>query len=88
VDGCAPDLAGDVPERLVDAGDGAAQDRSAPIEAALGQDLPVILDAQRIGAGEVVEELGNAGGDRLRPSLDDRGGTRNVSNPDIFTGRA
>ncbi len=47
-------LARDVPQRLVDAGDRAGQDGAAAVEAALGQYLPVVLDAQRVHADEVV----------------------------------
>src|SRR5665647_2812633 len=50
-------LALDVPQRLVYAGHGAAQDRTAAVETALGEHLPVILNARGIAADEVLREL-------------------------------
>jgi hypothetical protein len=65
-------LAGDVPQRLVDAGDRAGQDRAAAVEAALGEHLPVVLDAQRVSADEMVAELGDRGPYGFRPALHHR----------------
>ncbi len=50
-------LAQDVPQGLVQPGDGARQDRSAAIEAALGQHLPVRLDAARVLPDQQRSEL-------------------------------
>src|SRR5674476_174973 len=50
-------LALDVPQRLVYAGHGAAQDRTTAVETALGEHLPVILNARGIAADEVLREL-------------------------------
>ena len=61
-------LAGDVPQRLVDAGDGAGEHRPAAVEAALGQHLPVVLDAQRVLADQVLGEH-----PRRRPARSRRG---------------
>jgi len=48
VDGSAELLSLDVPQRLVNAGDGAHQHRAAAVEAAAVHRLPVILDPCRI----------------------------------------
>ena len=50
-------LALEVPQRLVDAGDGTAKHRSTAVEAALGQYLPVVFNAVGVGADEVFREL-------------------------------
>jgi hypothetical protein len=50
-------LALDVPQRLVDAGDRTAQDRASAVEASLGEHLPVVLDAGRVGPQKVLPEL-------------------------------
>lgn len=65
-------LAGDVPQGLVDAGDGAGEDGAAAVEAALGEHLPVVLDAQRVLADEQVGEFVHGGADRLGSALDHR----------------
>ncbi len=70
--GGAVGLPRDVPQCLVEAGDGAGEDRAAPVEAALGHDLPVVLDAQRVLADEEFGEDVDGGADDLGASLDDR----------------
>jgi hypothetical protein len=69
VHGRAADLARDVPQRLVDAGQGAGEHGAAAVEAALGQHLPVILDAQGIGPDQQVGELVHRGADRVGAAL-------------------
>ena len=69
VHGRAVTLAGDVPQRLVDPGDRARQDRPAPVERALGHDLPVVLDAQRVPADDHLAQLLDGGAHGLGPAL-------------------
>ena len=66
----AAGLAGDVPQRLVDAGDGAGEDRAAAVEAALGEHLPVVLDAQRVPADEEVGQFVDGGAHGVGAALD------------------
>ncbi len=67
----AQHLALDVPQRLVDAGDGAHQDRPAPIEAAAVQRLPQVVDAARVLADEVVGQFVHRRFHRTRAAFDD-----------------
>jgi hypothetical protein len=64
-------LARDVPQCLVDAGQGAVAHDAAAVEAALGERLPVLLDPGRVLPHEVVEHLLDAAGDGVRLALDD-----------------
>src|SRR5438067_8210971 len=50
-------LAGDVPQRLVDAGERRHQDGAAPKERRAVDVLPVVLDPERILADQVVADL-------------------------------
>ena len=68
--GRAVGLARDVPQGLVDAGDGAGEHRAAAVKAAPGQHLPVVLDAQRVLADQLVGQLGHGGTHGLRAALD------------------
>ena len=72
VHGHAAHLAGNVPERLVDPGDGAREHRAAAVEAALGQHLPVVLDRQRILADQQRSEFLDSGTHGGRLALDHR----------------
>ena len=80
VDRLAQGLALDVPQRLVDAGDGAHVHAAAAVEAAPVQHGPVILDGRRVFADQVVGQLlhhrrhgvGPAFEHRLSPAADAR----------------
>src|SRR5690606_19881118 len=72
VDRHAQGLALDVPQRLVDAGDRAHQDRAAAVEAAAVQHLPQVVDARRIAADEIFAELAHRGLARTRAAPDPR----------------
>ena len=61
VDGQAEDLAADVPEGLVDAGDGGAHDGAGAIEAVDVHGLPVVLDLHGVAADQEVAEIVDAG---------------------------
>jgi hypothetical protein len=65
-------LAGDVPQRLVDAGDGAHQDRPAPVEAGPAHDLPVVLDLAGVLTNQVVRQFVHGGGDGGGPPFHHR----------------
>ncbi len=75
-------LALDVPQRLVDPGDGAHQHRTAAIKAGAVEHLPDVLDPVRIAPDQHLLHLGDGGGDgrgvpfdhRLAPTLDPRVG--------------
>ena len=73
VHGGAVGLARDVPQGLVEAGDGAGEDGAAAVEAALGEHLPVVLDAQR-----VLADRGTRPGRRRRRGPPRRGPRRRV----------
>ncbi|MCY1368989.1 hypothetical protein D9M69_560030 [compost metagenome] len=62
-------LALDVPEGLVDAGDGAHQHRAATVEAAAVHDVPQVLDVARVLADQIVGKLVDGGRHRVRPAL-------------------
>ncbi len=72
VHGGAVGLPCDVPQRLVEAGDGAGEDRAAPVEAALGHDLPVVLDAQRVLADQEFGQDVDGGPDDFGAPFDNR----------------
>jgi len=65
-------LALDVPQRLVDARYGAAEDRTTAVEAALRKNLPVILDACGVAADEMLGELCNHRAHGIRVSFEAR----------------
>ena len=64
-------LALDVPQCLVDPGDGTHQDRAATIETAPVERLPQIVDPRRVLSDQVVRQLMDGRFDRLRASFDD-----------------
>jgi hypothetical protein len=72
VHGHAEALSLDVPQRLVDAGDGAGEHRAATVELALGEHLPVVFDAVGVLAGEVHGELLHRGRHDIRVALQRR----------------
>ena len=72
MDGRPKRLALDVPERLVDAGNGAHMDGAAAIEPAAIQDVPVILDQERIFPDQVIFQFVDGSLHRQRPALDHR----------------
>ena len=61
----------DIPERLVDAGDGAHQDGTAPVEAGPIEGAPDILDPHGVGANQIVAHLLYAGQNGGGLALDD-----------------
>src|SRR5215831_10252136 len=65
-------LAFDVPEGLIDSCERAHVDSTAAIEPGAIQDSPMFLDQERVLPDEVITELLDSGGDRVRPSLEDR----------------
>ena len=62
----------DVPQRLVNTGDRAHQDRSAAIKAGAVHDLPQIVDPRRILANQIVPQLMYRRLHGARPAFDDR----------------
>jgi hypothetical protein len=72
VHGNAERLALDVPQRLIDPGEGAHVHAAAAVESAAVQHRPVILDQRRILADQIVGQLLDGGGDRVRASLEHR----------------
>jgi hypothetical protein len=70
VDGCVEVLAGDVPQRLVHAGERGHEDRAAPEEGRAVDVLPVVLDAERVLADQVVADLGDRGHPRAGLALE------------------
>ena len=62
----------EVPQRLVDAGDGAHQDRAAAVEAGAIEGVPQVLDAVRVLADQVVGKLMDGGLHGGGAALDDR----------------
>ena len=68
----AEHLALDVPQRLIDAGNGAHEHRTAPVERAAVQGLPQMLDGERILADEHVGKLPDSGGHRGGTPFHDR----------------
>jgi hypothetical protein len=71
VDRRAQDLALDVPQRLVDAGDRAHQDRAAAVEAGAVHGLPQVVDAGRVLPDQVGLEFLDRGFDGARAAFDD-----------------
>ena len=65
-------LALDVPESLIDAGDGAHDLRAAAVEAAPVHHLPDVLNAGGVLAGDQPAELLHAGAHRIGTPLDNR----------------
>ena len=65
-------LAGDIPQRLVDAGDGTGQYRAVTVEAASAEHLPGVGDPQRVRADEVLGEDLDRCPHRLGPALNHR----------------
>ena len=65
-------LALDVPERLIDARDGAHEDRPSAIEAAAVKAGPEALDVARILAQQLLLHLVDGGHDRRRAALENR----------------
>ena len=72
VDRHAEGLALDVPQGLVDAGDGAHQDRAAAIKAAAVHGLPQVVDAARVLADQEWRHLVDGRFDRARAPFDHR----------------
>jgi hypothetical protein len=72
MDRLAERLALDVPQRLVDARDGAHVDGATAIEAAAIHDGPVVLDQEGILADQVVCQFVDGGLDGQRTAFDDR----------------
>src|SRR5690606_10776879 len=72
VDRHAQGLALNVPQRLVDAGDRAHQDRAAAVEAAAVEHLPQVVDARRVATDQVVAQLAHGRLDGVRAALDHR----------------
>jgi hypothetical protein len=62
----------DVPQRLLDPGDRAAQHRPAAVEAAAPHDLEVVLDAERVAPSDLLAELLDRGAHGGDAALDDR----------------
>ena len=67
----AQHLALDVPQRLVDTGDGAHQDRAAAVETGAIHGLPEVIDAARVLADQVVGQLMHRRFHRARTAFDD-----------------
>ena len=65
VDRDAERLAEDVPQRLLDAGDGAADDHAAAPERVAVDRLPVVLDPRRVLADQVLLDVVDRADDRL-----------------------
>src|SRR5207248_8660550 len=59
----------DVPHRLLDAAEGAGQDRAAAVEGMPVDRLPVVLDPARILPDQVFLDFLDSGLDRARPPL-------------------
>lgn len=64
-------LAENVPQRLIDAGDRAHEDRAAAVKTGAIHDLPVIFDVARVLADEVVGQFMDRGLHRVRAPFDD-----------------
>jgi hypothetical protein len=63
----------DVPERLIDPGDSAHQNRTAPVEPPAIHPLPVVLDTTRVLPEQVaIDQFLDRRADGLRAALDDR----------------
>ena len=65
-------LALDVPQRLIDTGNGAHQNGAAPVEAATVHHRPEVFDVARIAPHQVVGQLIHCRGDAVRAAFDDR----------------
>ncbi|MNO95535.1 hypothetical protein D3C76_871800 [compost metagenome] len=63
-------LALDVPQRLVDTGQGAHVDRAATVEAAAIEHGPDVFDVARVFADQVVGQFFNGGSNRVRAAFD------------------
>jgi hypothetical protein len=62
----------DVPQRLINAGDGAHQDGPTTVKTAAIEHVPMILDVQRIPPDEMLHELLNGRAHGRGPSFDHR----------------
>ncbi len=65
VDGHAPRLAAQIPQRLIQPGQRRVEDNPTAPKAVAKQDLPVSLSGERIFADQCLAELCNCGADRL-----------------------